>query len=807
MSAPARRIEAWRLLQTAPGVFASPHGLPGSGWIDAQAPGTVAAALESAGRFDREAPVDLDGFDHWMRAEVSMEGAQRLVFQGLAGVAEIFVDGVAAETSRNMFVACPVDVAAQGRVVIDVLFKAMGPILAQRGARARWRPRAVQPASMRLHRQTLIGRMPGWCPPIRALGLWRPVELIDSQASGALALRVDARFEDGDGVLAMTLAPGGAMTIACAGVSFETPASAEAREVRLVVPRVAAWWPHTHGEPVLHEVTATRAGATERLGRVGFRSITLDRDADGEGFGLTVNGERLFCRGANWISPDVARLGATRANYAHWLGLARDAGMNMLRVPGSTIYEHEDFYALCDEMGLLVWQDFMFANLDYPADDEAFRASVRVEAEAFLDRTRWLPSLAVFCGGAEVSQQAAMLGLPKQTWSNAIFDEVLPGVVASHRPGAVYWPNTPSGGALPFQPGQGTSHYYGVSAHLRGFDDIRRSRVRFATECLGFSHVPERDVALEADRAAVAQPIYGDRIEGDTGAIWHFEGVRNHYVAQLYGVDVEALRRDDPARYLDLSRAVTGEVSTELYSEWRSDVSPTRGALTLFFQDVAAPGAGWGVVDHLGEPKPVWHALRRVFAPLALFMTDEGLNGAKLTLVNETPQTREVDLVFECLRDGETAVASATRRLSLAPRSVAEVNSADLLGGFFDVTYAFRFGAPSHDVVAARLVDPASGETISSAALFPLGRGAARLDVGLAARLDKQGEDWSVVVTTRRFAQNLRVAAPGFLPLDNWLHLAPRETRRIALRARGDAPAPQLVVSALSGLDRIEVSP
>ncbi len=811
MSPRARCIAQWRLLQTAPGACASPRDLPGRGWIDAAAPGTIASAFADAGRFDRDAPADLDAFDHWMRADVATQGARALVFHGLAGIADIFLDGALVATSRNMFVPCAIDLPPRPRVVIDVLFRAMGPIIAARGPRARWRPRAVQPATMRFHRQTLIGRMPGWCPPVRALGPYRDVELIAEDAPRDTVQSLTATLchpDDGHiGLLTLTLGPGEATTIGCAGVTTRLPASAEPRVARLEIPGVAPWWPHTHGEPALHDVTATIDGATHRLGRVGFRAIAVDRGADGRGFGLLVNGAPVFCRGANWISPDILRLGATRADLANGLALAREAGMNLLRVPGSTLYESDDFYALCDETGILVWQDFVFANLDYPADDPAFAEQARLEAQAFLRRTLWSPSIAVLCGGAEVSQQAAMLGLPREAWSNALFDTVLPGVASMLRPDAIWRPNTPSGGALPFQPDEGTTHYYGVSAHLRGFDDIRRSRVRFATECLGFAHVPDRDVGLESDRAAISQPIYGDRIDGDTGAIWHFESVRNHYVETLYGVDVEALRRDDPARYLDLSRAATAEVAGELFGEFRSEGSPTRGALALFFQDVAAPGAGWGVVDHLGEPKPVWHALCRAFAPLALFMTEEGMNGLKLTLVNDAPHPREVDCVFECLREGETAVAAATRRMTLAPRSCVALNASELLGGFFDVAYVFRFGAPSHDVVAARLVDPASGETLSSAAHFPLGRGARRAEIGLSARLEQRGPDWSLLVTARRFAQNVRVVAPGFRARDNWLHLAPRETRRIDLIARDAAAAPRALVTALNALDRLEVTP
>ncbi|MBL8587687.1 MAG: glycoside hydrolase family 2 protein, partial [Methylobacteriaceae bacterium] len=602
-----RLIAEWRLLQTPPWRYIAPVEIgENEDWIAARAPGTVAAALEAAGRFDRDAPVDLDGFDHWYRAEVVADGTRRLVFHGLATLAEIFVDGAHVARSDSMFTPLAIEVAARGRLRIDIVFRAMGPKLAAKGPRARWRSRAVQPAAMRFVRSTLIGRMPGWCPPIRAVGPWRAVELRPSRARAPEVLSVRARLERATGVLELRLAAGPALTLRCAGAELRVAASDAPREVTLKAPGAAPWRPQTQGEPALHPVEAEIGGRIVRLGRVGFRSIALDRGADGRGFGLIVNGEPLFCRGANWISADIVSLNASRESLRAQLELAREAGFNMLRCPGSTVYESDDFYALCDELGLLVWQDFMFANLDYPRD-EAFLAGARAEAEAFLTRTRWSPSLAVFCGGAEIAQQAAMLGLPEESWRHPLFDALLPDAVAVGRPGAIYVAHSPQGGDLPFSTDAGLCHYYGVTAHLRGFDDIRRSQVRFATECLGLAHPPADDPPL-ADEAAIAQPIHGERIAGDTGAIWHFEGVRNHYVAQLYGVDCAALRAADPARYLDLSRAATCEVATELFAEWRSAGSPTRGALTLFFQDVAAPGAGWGLIDHRGRPKPVWHA-------------------------------------------------------------------------------------------------------------------------------------------------------------------------------------------------------
>ena len=139
--------------------------------------------------------------------------------------------------------------------------------------------------------------------------------------------------------------------------------------------------------------------------------------------------------------------------------------MNMVRVSGVTCYPGEAFYRHCDEAGLMVWQDFMFANFDYGDDPEFMEAAAR-EVGQWLVSTGAHPSVAVLCGGSEAEQQAAMLGTARADWRQPLFDALIPRLVSEHRPDAVYVP-TPSGGAWPFQPDTGVSHYYGVGP-MRG---------------------------------------------------------------------------------------------------------------------------------------------------------------------------------------------------------------------------------------------------------------------------------------------------------------------------------------------------
>ena len=476
--------------------------------------------------------------------------------------------------------------------------------------------------------------------------------------------------------------------------------------------------------------------------------------------------------------------------------------MNMVRVGATMGYGDDSFYSLCDEFGLLVWQDFAFANFDYPAGDPAFRASVALEARQFLARARG-PSLAVLCGASEVAQQAAMLGMPPALWSNELFDVVLPQLVGELRPDVPYVAHSPSGGDLPFVADVGISHYYGVSAHRRPIEEARRAGVRFSAESLGFANVPEDGLlaapfALEPDAPRIIHPDFVARDPHDVAASWAFEDIRNHYTQALYGVDVASLRREDPGRFLYFARATSAEVMEATFAEWRRDGSPTRGALVWFLRDLH-DGAGWGVIDARNVPKSAWFALKRAFRPVTVILTDENLNGLKLSLINETAVPRPVRLQLFCLRGGETVVMDAATELTLAPRRTVALAATTLWGGFFDTTYAFRFGEPAHDATVARLTDAASGALLAEALHFPLGRGHVRHELGLAARVEPDGDGgWRIVLTTRRLAQSLCIRCVGARTADNWFHLAPGTVRTVDLVEQTGAITG--TVEALNGL-------
>uniref|UniRef100_A0A9E7ZGW9 Glycoside hydrolase family 2 protein n=1 Tax=Bosea sp. NBC_00436 TaxID=2969620 RepID=A0A9E7ZGW9_9HYPH len=805
-------LAGWSWLATPADAVATPADLPGGGGEDAAVPGTVAGTLRALGRLDDASAHAIGQQDHWYRTRLAEPLSGRLRFEGLATVTEIWIDGVRQAESHSMFAAVELPADCPAGTEIALCFRTLVPRLAAAPRRSRWRPAMIQPNGLRWFRTSALGSVPGWCPPGLPTGPYRPVLRIerDEGAQGISGIDLRTSYEGGTGTvaLAVTLGDGAADVMSavmrCAGREAALRVEDGRLAGLLTLPGIAPWFPHTHGEPALHGLTLVIDGESIDLGRVGFRALTVDRGADSAGFGLVVNDVPVFCRGACWSSADVATLACGREAYEPWLRLARDAGMNMIRLPGVMTYEDEAFFALCDELGILVWQEMMLANFDYPQGDAGFREAIRAEAAALLSRTQGSPSLAVLCGGSEVFQQAAMLGAPPEAWSGSVFDEILPDAVARLRPDIVYVPNSPSGGELPFITNKGVAHYYGVGAYMRDLDDARRAELRFAAESLAFANVPEA-VSLRTGRppAITHHPDWKRGVPRDAGASWDFEDVRDHYLERLYRLDPARLRREDPERYFALSRATVPEVMEAAFAEWRRPGSPTRGALVWLLQDLQ-PGAGWGVIASDGEPKSAWHGLARAFRPVQLALTEEGVNGLALHVLNERPEPLAATLELTCWRDGATAVAQAGREIMLEPRGAVTLSAFDLIGRFFDITYAYRFGPPGHDVTSAVLRRAGDGQVLAEAFHFPLGRGHERHQLGLAAALERDGEGWSLVLSTQRFAQSVEIVDPHWRPEQNWFHLAPGEPRRVRLlRRTGVEAVPAGEVTAVTATERV----
>ena len=838
-------LSGWECASTPPAAAADPAALAALPlrWIPAPVPGTVAGALRQAGVPERTSD-ELDGEDWWFRCHFASPvapgggaapsagpggdgaGSWLLEFEGLATIADVWLNGGHLAHSEAMFTPVRLHLASLA-AANDLVIRcsALSPWLATRRPRPRWKTNGASHQNLRWLRTTLLGRQPGWVVTPAAVGPWRPVRLVRWSSHRVLDRRLVAACADaGDGPTTGTvtldltvtadLGTDGAPTEATLEVGgVEAPLAVEAAGDRLrlsgsaSVNDVQRWWPHTHGPQPLYPVTV-RLGATRlELGAVGFR--TLEVDTDGGGFRLAVNGTPVFCRGGCWYPIDPVTLNAPEEVLGRTLALAREAGMNMVRVPGGTVYEDEAFFSLCDRLGLMVWQDAMLAFLD-PPDDPAFTEALTEELTGVLAAAGSHPSLSVVCGGQELEEQPAMFGLFRDRWSSPMTSGVIAGLARRLAPGVPYLTSSPSGGSLPFQMDQGVSHYTGVGVFLRPLDDLRRSDVRFVSEGLAFAVPPERDTVDEAcggARRSGHDPGWKQAIHHDTGGSWDLEDVRDHYVEMLFGEDPALLRRVDPERALDLGRAAVASVMEAAMAEWRRPGSRCAGFLLVGLRDLRA-GAGWGVIDALGRPKAPWFALARASQPVALLMTDEGLNGLALHLVNDGADPVVGQVQVE-VYSAEHCVDQGQRAVTVPPRSGLELAAEDLFDGFRDLTYAYRFGPRHAELVVAHLVAE-SGDVLATGRFLPDGpRRPLRGELGLQAIVQPVDEQsWSLSVSTRRFAEFVSVDVPGFRPDDSWFHLEPGGSVTIGLHPDGTGPdTPKGQVRALNSDEVVRISP
>ena len=825
----------WLLAFTDAGKFESPATLDASmlQWMPARVPGTVAESLQQAAKWSltqhngiRSFNQDFDQCDWWYKTTFTAtkdDQVKSLVFCGLASLSEIWLNGHKLLKTDNMFVTYQVDITNELLAENDLVicFRSLTEALKIKRPRPKWKTRLVEQQQLRWFRTSLLGRIPGWTPPVPAIGPWRDVYLLKQNEIDINQIRIKTELNGENGLVDFILPLSFSDTTNVSarlkvGKNFvdlkpEKNGQGSVLQGQLVIEQVEPWWPHTHGEAKLYDASlsvTSAAGETKfQLAPVGFKQIEIDRSENR--FSVSVNGLEIFCRGACWTINDIVSLNGDVDKLEHTLTLMRDAGANMIRIGGTMIYEQDAFYQLCDRLGLLVWQDFMFANMDYPIDDADFHDSVKTEIEQTVNRICKHVSLAVYCGNSEVEQQVAMLGLDRSLWQGRLFTEVIPVLLEQHHNQIPYVMSSPTGGVLPFHVNTGLAHYYGVGAYLRPIAEVRRHDVRFTSECLGFANVPiasTRNEVLDGQTPVTHDPRWKARTPRDSGTGWDFEDVRDHYLQEVFAVDALALRKFEPEQYLRLSELVSGEIMSQVFAEWRGTHGSCRGGLVWFLKDFW-PGAGWGIIDSHGLPKACYYYLKRAWQPVSLQLTNENINGVDVHLTNETTNALDGTLQVMLLNASGAIVADAQHSVTVDARDSARYSVDQILSSFYDVAYSYRFGPPKHTAVAVQFRANDNHES-SLAVLFPQ-----KIDTSdkiqakitaLACPLDEN--HYRLTIETDSFLNTVQLDTPGFIADNNYFHLLPGMKIEITLRRIDDAQTRlKAYLSALNLAEEIKI--
>jgi len=636
-----------------------------------------------------------------------------LVFDGLDTVAEILLDGRPLGRTRNMHRSYRFDVTGlSGRLTVRFA-SAYAEAEAVRG-RLGERPGAYAEPYQYLRKMACSFGW-DWGPTLVTAGIWRPVRLERWSTARIARVRPLVTVEDGVGQIELAVdversrveAP---LTLeaSAGGVRARARIDGTAGTVRLRVPDVRLWWPRGYGEQPLYDVELTLSHGDEALDawrrRTGFRTVELDTSADahGTGFTLVVNGERLFARGVNWIPDDVFPSRITRERYRHRLEQAADAGVDLVRVWGGGIYEDEDFYDACDELGLLVWQDFPFACAAYP-EEQPLRGEVEAEARENVVRLMPHPSLVLWNGNNEnlwgFRDWDWEQGLAGDSWGEGYYLGVLPRVVAELDPTRPYTAGSPWSGSWrhhPNDPAHGTHHSWEVW-NRADYADYRRDVPRFVAE-FGWQAPPAHATlrrALPGEDPAPDSPgmLHHQKAEDGNGKLER--GLARHFAVPEGDFD-----RWHYLTQVNQARAVAAGVE-----HWRSHWPVCAGTVVWQLND-CWPVTSWAAIDGDGREKPLYHELRRLYADRLLTVRADG-DGLVVAAVNQSAEDWRGTLRLRRMSVDGAPIAEAAPALDAGGRTVAVVEvPVELLpdgpGEFLvadaDGVRAWHFPAPDREI-------------------------------------------------------------------------------------------------------------
>ncbi|GMA21515.1 glycoside hydrolase family 2 protein [Arsenicicoccus piscis] len=530
-----------------------------------------------------------------------------------------------------------------------------------------------------------------WGPDLVTAGLWRPVEVRRWTGArlGATTLLPGWDGAARQGSLDIDVAVEAVddrpleLRVTCGEAEVRLPVVDGVARGRLDVPGVEPWWPLAHGDQPLYDVgvelldgDGSPAGSDARDGgqqydsrtiRTGFRTVTLDTSEDGHGrrFALAVNGVELFVKGANWIPDDCFPSRITPEQYARAVADAADAGMNLLRIWGGGIYEDDAFYAACDEAGVLVWQDFLFACAAY--DEERLREEVVAEVRDTVPRLSAHPSLAVWNGNNEnlwgfVDWHWAET-LEDRSWGYGFYLQLLPELLAELDPSRPYSPGSPwsfDEDQHPNSPHHGTMHIWdGWNAADQSV--YARYQPRFVSE-FGYQGPPAWSTLVGAVHDEPTTPtspqmlVHQKALWGDDKLTY---GIRGHLPLPTEFEDWHW------ATQLQQARAVRFAIE-----HFRSLQPLCMGSIVWQLND-CWPVTSWAAVDSAGIRKPLWFALREVYADrLATLQPRDG--NLALVCSNDTDEEWVVEGVWhEYLLPATEGETHALEPLHVPPRGVA----------------------------------------------------------------------------------------------------------------------------------------
>ncbi len=717
---------SWRLAGFQPGTGiqtgAQLESYDDSAWISVSVPGGVHQALVEAGEiedpfYDRNEDkcAWIEEKEWWYRTklprpELPLTDDERMLlrFDGLDTYATVYINSEEIGEHCNMFRPAEYDVTDLLRTGEDntlaICFHRPLDNIEGFDVTHWWLGEAPRVAM----RKAQFGYGWDWGPRLPTVGVWRNVHLLrqrkasitgvhfqtlhitDKVASVAVKVETD-RFVDCSNLAMVTTLYNGATKLVSKTVELDANELHPQDSAYLVVHDPKLWWTHDLGEPHLYDLilqlVADDEIVDERTQQVGIRTIELDQspDADEPGtrfFRFVLNGVPIFARGANWIPAHSFVGGIQRERYAKFLSMAQAANMNMLRVWGGGLYEHDAFYDLCDKLGIAVWQDFMFACAMYPEGPEWFVDEVAAEAEYQVRRLRSHPSMALWCGNNEnqwLHERSYWQQKDPIVPGELYYKTTLPDAVATWDGQIPYWPGSPYGGNDYNSELDGDSHnwnaWHGNSPRQFGEEPT----VDHTPEGVSYRRYGEDMTRFCSEFGMHAAPVLETlqrNIPEDQ--LYHHSPSMDHHNKDEPKNKGDSLMKgvtglpDTLAEYIDYSMVAQAEGLKYGIEHYRRRKPHCSG--TLFWQlNDCWPVLSWSVIDYYGFGKAGYYYAKRVYSTILASFKEESNSEYSLWVTNDTLETIEDELTVRLVSMDGAEHWKKVVSVAIAPNSSSPV--------------------------------------------------------------------------------------------------------------------------------------
>ncbi len=562
-----------------------------------------------------------------------------LVFEGLDTYADISLNGYELISTDNQFREWKVDVKRYLKEkdnLLEVHFTGYDSVMTDLYEQVL----PVLPEKYAVSRKAPYQHGWDWAPKYKNVGIWKPVKLmgwnearledayavtgIADSVHAMLTLHLDVENET-DGEYEVIVSTD-STTLDNKSLNLSKGRHHKVFPVFIQDPQL--WWPNEMGEQPLYDFEVVLKKGNKVLDSKRFKSgirtfeMVDEPDSIGRAFYFKVNGVPMYAKGANYVPEEMIETWINADNTLKLLQMAKDAHFNMLRVWGGGIYPSDDFFNICDSLGILVWQDFMYAGTMYPGD-VTFLDNARIEAEEQIRRLASHPSLALWCGGNEISEGYYNWGWQKSLgWSeeddqaikegyNQLFKYILPWSVEIYDGSRPYWPSSPSKGwGRPESLTEGDVHYWGVWWGEQPYEVYREKVGRFNSE-YGYQSYPDYQTLLK-----IAQ---GEELSKDAEVIVahqkHAHGTRqiDDFIKRYYP-DAQLKDFEEYVHLSQLSQAYGMEIAIEAH---RTAKPYNMGTLYWQLND-AWPVTSWSSIDYYGNSKVFYERLKTLYAPVLL---------------------------------------------------------------------------------------------------------------------------------------------------------------------------------------------